>query len=72
MIKKPGLRFNIKNSKINSARAQQRQVTVVTRRGHVLQGKVEFFDQYAIYMQIHEHAVIVYRHGLHDFLTGVE
>ena len=72
VIKKARKRFNIKNSKIKSARAQQHQVTVITRRGHVLQGKVEFFDQYAIYMQIHGHAVIVYRHGLYDFLTEVE
>ena len=72
VVKKPRLRFNIKNKKINSAQKQQLQVTAVTCRGHVLQGKVEFFDQYAIYMQVHEHAVIVYRHGLHDFLTEVE
>ena len=72
VVKTPRLRFNIKNTKIHSAQRQQLQVTVVTCRGHVLRGKVEFFDQYAIYMQIHEHAVIVYRHGLYDFLTEVE
>ena len=71
-VKEPKRRFNIKNTKINAVQNQQLQATVVTRSGHVLQGKVEFFDQYAIYMQIHEHAVIVYRHGLHDFLTEIE
>ena len=71
-VKEPRLRFNIKNTKINAVQNQQLQVTVVTCGGHVLHGKVEFFDQYVIYMQIHEHAVIVYRHGLHDFLTEVE
>jgi cold shock CspA family protein len=52
--------------------AQEDQVTVipVTRYGHALQGTIEGFDKDAIYMQIREHMVIVYRDGLHEF--GVE
>ena len=69
VIKNPKDRFNVRNSKINSAQRDQIHVTVITRRGHVLHGKVEFFDLYAIYMQVYGQPVIVYRHGLYNFLT---
>jgi RNA chaperone Hfq len=72
VIDHPRNRFNVKNSKINSAQKEQTQVTAITRRGHLLRGRVEFFDQYVIYMKIQAQPVIVYRHGLYDFLTGPE
>ena len=52
--------------------AQKEQVTVVpvTRYGHVLEGTIEGFDEEAIYMQIRECPVIVYRDGLCEFATN--
>ena len=52
--------------------AQNRQITVfpVTRYGHQLEGTIEDFDKDAIYMQIRECLVIVYRHGLYEFAMG--
>lgn len=51
------------------ASAEEEQVTVipVTRYGHVLKGTIEGFDKEAIYMQIREHTVILYRDGLREF-----
>ena len=50
---------------------QNHQVTVplVTRYGHFLEGTIEGFDKDAIYLQIREQTVIVYRHGIYEFAT---
>ena len=51
------------------ASAQEEQVTVipVTRYGHMFNGTIDGFDKEAIYMQIREHPVIVYRTCLYEF-----
>ncbi len=63
-------RLNIPDRLLKSA--QNRQITVfpVTRYGHQLEGTIEDFDKDAIYMQIRECLVIVYRHGLYEFAMG--
>ena len=63
-------RLRIRDRLLKSA--QDRQITVfpVTRYGHQLEGTIEDFDKDAIYMQIRECLVIVYRHGLYEFAMG--
>ncbi len=48
------------------------QVKATTRSTHELQGIIEGFDEDAIYMQIKKQKVIVFRHGLCDFITEQE
>ena len=59
--------LDIKNHLLESVQQAQIQVIPVTRYGHVLEGTVEDFDEDAIYMQIREHTVIVYRDGIYEF-----
>ena len=59
--------FYVQDRLLTSAQEEQVMVIPVTRHGHVFQGTIESFDREAIYMQIREHAVIVYRDGLHEF-----
>ena len=42
------------------------EVVVVTRAGHELQGKLQSFNNNAIYMEINEHIVTVYMHGIYE------
>ena len=62
-----GERLNIRDGLLKSA--QDRQITVfpVTRYGHQLEGTIQGFDKDAIYMQIRECLVILYRQGLYEF-----
>ena len=62
--------LNIEDQLLQSVQDNQVTVLPVTRCGHVLQGTIEDFDKDAIYMQIRERSVIVYRHGLYEF--GIE
>ena len=62
--------LNIEDRLLQLARDSQVTVLPVTLCGHVLQGTIEGFDKDAIYMQIRERSVIVYRHGLYEF--GIE
>ena len=39
---------------------------VVTRAGHILQGNVKIHDKEAIYMQIKQHSVVVFKHALSE------
>ncbi len=41
-------------------------IIVVTRGGHELQGKLKSFSDKAIYMEINEHIVTVYMHGIYE------
>ncbi len=59
--------LDIKNYLLESIQQAQVQVIPVTRYGHVLEGTIEDFDEDAIYMQIREHTVIVYRNGIYEF-----
>ena len=59
--------FYVPDRLLTSAQEEQGTVIPVTRYGHVFQGTTEGFDKDAIYMQIREHTVIVYRDGLHEF-----
>ena len=59
--------LDIKNYLLESVQQAQVQVIPVTRYGHMLEGTIEDFDEDAIYMQIREHTVIVYRNGIYEF-----
>ncbi len=59
--------LEVKNQLLTSAQQAQVQAISVTRCGHVLAGTIEDFDEDAIYMQIREHTVIVYRNGIYEF-----
>ena len=61
--------LNLEDQLLKSAQEEQIQVTSMTRSGHELEGTIEDFDKDAIYMQIREHPVIVYRRGLYEFAT---
>ncbi len=75
-VKKEGLshppqtkeeRLRLQDRFLQSARDKKDSVVPVTRDGHMLEGTIEDFDEDAIYMQIRECTVIVYRHGLYEF-----
>ena len=74
-VKKEGLQpiqnqfelLEVKDQLLTSAQQAQVQAISVTRCGHVLAGTIEDFDEDAIYMQIREHTVIVYRNGIYEF-----
>ena len=48
-----------------SVKGKGRGVKVVTRTGHVLQGRIDSFNEDAISMRIYGQKVVVYRHGLY-------
>lgn len=60
-------RFHVDDELLVQARDNKSAVTVVTRTGHVLNGWIQQFDKYVLYMRIGEKMVIVYRHGLYAF-----
>ncbi len=59
--------LHIQDKLLRAAQNEQIQVFPVTRCGHQLGGTIEDFDKDAIYMQIRECPVIVFRHGLYEF-----
>ena len=59
--------FQIANKLLRQMKESKSQVKVVTRAGYVLNGWIEHFDKYVLYMRIAEKVVIVYRHGLYGF-----
>lgn len=63
----PTEQFKVDEITLKSARAIHARVEVVTRSGHVLRGILDRFSKSAIYMQINEQMVLVYRHSLHAF-----
>ena len=59
--------FYVKDNFLTLAQREQTTVIPVTRYGHRFEGTIEDFDKDAIYMQIREHKVIVYRRSLYEF-----
>lgn len=59
-------RYSVEDELLEQARDNKSNVTIVTRAGYVLNGWIEQFDKYALYMRIGEEMVIVYRHGLYE------
>ena len=65
----PKEQLDLKDQLLKLAQKEQFQVTSITRSGHEFEGSIEGFDDDAIYMQIREHTVIVYRRGIYEFAT---
>ena len=63
--------INIENEFLKSAHEEQATVTLVTRYGHLLEGRIEDIYEDAICMEIREHQVIVFRTGLLQFATDI-
>ena len=63
-------RLSLADKLLKTVQNEQATVLPVTRYGHVLEGTIEGFDEDAIYMQIREDTVIVYRRGIYEFATG--
>ena len=61
--------FQVKTWLLESARDSQDYVKIITYRGHVLRGKIESFDDQAIYIKIARQQVIVFKHSMHEFVT---
>ena len=59
-------RYSVEDELLEQARDNKSNVTIVTRAGYVLNGWIQQFDKYVLYMRIGEKMVIVYRHGLYD------
>ena len=63
-------RFHVDDKLLQQAQKDKSNVTLVMRTGHVLNGWLQHFDKYVLYMRIGEKVVIVYRHGLFEFTVG--
>ena len=63
-------RFRVPDKLLRQVKENKSQVKVDTRAGYVLNGWVEHFDKYVLYMRVGEKGVIVYRHGLFGFTIG--
>lgn len=63
-------RFHVDDALLEQARKDKSNVNLVTRTGHVLNGWIQHFDKYVLYMRIGEKVVVVYRHGLFEFAIG--
>ena len=59
-------RYSVEDELLEQARDNKSNVTIVTRAGYVLNGWIQQFDKYVLYMRIGEKMVIVYRHGLYE------
>lgn len=66
-IQEPKDRFHVADERLKRARVNRTQLEIVTRSGHVLNGWLQHFDKYVLYMRIGEKVVIIYRHGLYGF-----
>lgn len=66
-IKKIEDRYHVDDELLEQAKENKSNVNIVTRAGYVLNGWIEYFDKYVLYMRIGEKMVIVYRHGLFEF-----
>ena len=63
-------RFHVDDELLQQARTDKSNVNIVTRTGHVLNGWIQHFDRYVLYMRIGEKVVVVYRHGLFELTVG--
>ncbi len=59
-------RFYVDDELLTQARENKSNVSIVTRAGYVLNGWIQHFDKYVLYMRIGEKVVVVYRHGLFE------
>lgn len=66
-IKKIEDRYHVDDELLEQAKENKSSVNIVTRAGYVLNGWLQQFDKYVLYMRISEKMVIVYRHGLYAF-----
>lgn len=69
-IENPDDRFHLDDEVLKQARENKSNVNIVTRAGYVLNGWLQHFDEYVLYMRIGEKVVVVYRHGLFEFTVG--
>ena len=69
-VRDPNERFQIEGKLLQQAQKDKSNVTLVTRTGHVLNGWIQYFDKYVLYMRIGEKVVVVYRHGVFEFTVG--
>ena len=63
-------RYHVDDELLKQAKESKSTVTAVTRTGHTLNGWIQHFDKYVLYMRIGEKMVIVYRHGLYAFTVA--
>ena len=66
----PGIHVN--NEILIEMCRKKLMVELITRAGHVLHGYLQYFDHYALYMQIGKEVVVVYWYGLLKFQKGSE
>ena len=59
-------RYSVDDELLEQAKDNKSNVTIVTRAGYVLNGSIQQFGKYVLYMRIGENMVIVYRHGLYE------
>lgn len=69
-IEDPKERFHVDDELLQQARTDKSKVNIVTRTGHVLNGWIQHFDKYVLYMRIGRKVVVVYRHGLFELTVG--
>ena len=69
-LQDPNERFHVDDKLLQQARKDKSNVNIVTRTGHVLNGWIQHFDKYVLYMRIGEKVVVVYRHGLFELTVG--
>ena len=69
-IEDPNERFHVGDELLKQAQTDKSNVNIVTRTGHVLNGWIQHFDKYVLYMRIGGKVVVVYRHGLFELTVG--
>lgn len=69
-IEDPNERLRIDDELLQQAQKDKSNVNIVTRTGHVLNGWIQYFDKYVLYMRIGGKVVVVYRHGLFELTVG--
>ena len=71
-LEDPNERFHVDDEVLQQAQQDKSNVNLVTRTGHVLNGSIQHFDKYILYMQIGGEVVVVYRHGLFEFTISAQ
>ncbi|MYG08891.1 hypothetical protein F4167_20205 [Candidatus Poribacteria bacterium] len=66
-IDNQGDRFHVDDELLNQTKENKSNVNIVTRAGYVLNGWIQHFDEYVLYMRVGEKVVVVYRHSLFGF-----
>ena len=63
-------RFCVDKDKLESVVGDN--IAIVTRRGHVIRGELQAFDQGHLFMRVGKKVVLVYRNGLFGFREGLD